>query len=354
MTKAGFAGENHPSLLFRTLIGTPKYQQVGFEVGSKQMFVGNELGDAIGLYKLHKPMSNGEVNDFPMLEKILDYIFYSLHVDPTTLSVLFSTHPLMPVDQRRRLYELFFEKYQVMKFYPALDAMLTMYSGGFTTGTVIEIGDSCTRIIPFYEGYRIDPAVRIVELGGERLTRFMRNELQRVGVKSDSSIERQLVQNLKERACFVSMDYERDEENATRYGKKYVKPDGTKIELDVARFRVPELLFKPALDYVEAPSIVEAFLDSLESCDVNTRDELLQHIFLSGGSSMFPNLETRLQHEIEVGLIQRGYQGRKVKIFAPKERHLAVWVGGSILTMIPEFTAQWVSRPNYFREGIPE
>ncbi|GAB4328859.1 MAG: hypothetical protein Kow0069_36170 [Promethearchaeota archaeon] len=352
-TKAGFAGENHPSLVFPTIVGVPKYQQIGMG-REKPMFVGDEMGDAMGLYKISHPLKNGRVEDFPQVEKVLDYIFYSLHVDPTTVNVLFSHHPLMPADQRRKLYEIFFEKYQVVRFYPAMDALLTLYSGGFTTGLVVELGDSCTRVVPFYEGYRIDPAVRIMDVGGAHLTEFMRQELVNFGFSAKSSVERDLVRAIKERGCFVSLDFEEDSAHPTRYDKVYVLPDGSRLKVNSPRFRVPELLFRPSLGYLESPGLVNSILDSVEACDVDVREEMLNHVFLSGGSSMFPNLDVRLQQDLEVALVQRGYQNVKVKIFAAKERQFAPWVGGSILSLIPEFYEQWIDRAAYFRNGVPE
>ncbi|MHA1731867.1 MAG: actin family protein [Promethearchaeota archaeon] len=349
-TKAGFAGENHPSLVFFSIVGTPKYEQIGM-LDDRQVFVGDEIGDAIGLYKIERPFHNGRVDDFPMLEHIIDYIFYNLRVDPSTLSVMVSTHPLIPTEHKKQLFKMFFEKYQVQRFSACSDALLTMYSGGFTTGTVVEIGDSCTRIIPFYEGFRIDPGVRITDIGGAKLTEFMRTELQAFGFKTESSIERELVRAIKERGCFVSNDFEEDSRDPSRHLKAYVLPDGSKVEIDAPRFRVPELLFQPSLGFVETPSIVEAFFESLEACDRDIRNELLHHIFLSGGSSMFPNLKERLQREIQVGLVERGYKDREVKVFAPKERQFSVWVGGSILALLPEFSNQWVTRAAYYRNG---
>ncbi len=351
LTKAGFAGENHPSLTFYSIVGKPKYEQIGIR-GEQQVYVGEEIGDAFGLYKIERPLQNGRIDDFPMLEKILDYVFYNLRVDPTTLSVLFSTHPLFPEEQKHALYKIFFEKYQVQRFSPALDALLTMYSGGFTTGIVIELGDSCSRIVPFYEGFKVDPGVQIVEIGGAQITEFMRVQLQHYGFKADSSIERELVRAIKERGCFVSLDFSEDSKNAAQFIKSYVLPDGMKLEIDSPRFKAPEILFQPSLAYIDSPSLVDAFFACLDACDIDIRGELLKHIFLSGGGSMFPNLKHRLQQEIEIGLANRGYRDRSVKVFAPKERQYSVWVGGSILSMLPEFANQWTSRSAYFRNGI--
>ena len=68
-----------------------------------------------------------------------------------------------------------------MAFYPVLDSMLTLYSGGFQTGLIVEIGDSNTRLVPIFEGYKIDHAVKILDIGGRVLTRHMEQILVSIG-----------------------------------------------------------------------------------------------------------------------------------------------------------------------------
>ncbi len=89
-------------------------------------------------------------------------------------------------------------------------------------------------------------------------------------------------------------------------------------------------------------------------CDIDIRSQLLNQIFLTGGGSMFPQLEVRLKTEIEKELNKRGMSNIDVHIIAPNERVFSSWVGGSILAMLPEFQTQWISRSSYFRDGLPQ
>jgi actin-related protein len=182
-SKAGFAGEDFPSQVFFTMVGKPKYQQVNFDVGipsQDEFYVGDEI-QSLGLYKITYPIEKGIIQDWISFEKIIDYIFYSLRVDPTLVNLLFAVHPLFPHKDLKRLFEIFLEQYQCNAFYPVLDSMLTLYAGGFQTGLVIEIGDSITRIVPIYEGYKINHAIRILDIGGRTLTRYMEKILGEIG-----------------------------------------------------------------------------------------------------------------------------------------------------------------------------
>ena len=93
---------------------------------------------------------------------------------------------------------------------------------------------------------------------------------------------------------------------------------------------------------------------AVDDADLDVRPDLLNNIFLSGGSSMFPNIKSRIYQELEIELARRSKKNQVIKIIAPRERIFSVWVGGSILAMIPEFEQNWVTRAKYFNEGIPD
>ena len=353
--KAGFAGEDMPSQVFFTIVGTPKYRQIDYEYAGPRkddFYVGNEI-QSIGLYKLYYPINKGIIQDWLSFEKIIDYIFYNLRVDPSLVNVLFAVHPLFPYSDLKRLFELFLENYQCRAFYPVLDSMLTLYAGGFQTGLVVEIGDSLTRLTPIYQGYKLDHAIKHIDIGGRTLTRFMEKILGERGFSADSSIRRELVRALKEKACFVSLDYKEDLKRVEQYEKEYSLPDGSTISLAKERFEVPELLFNPSIE-LEERSLPEAIMDVIDMCDVDVRPDLLNNIFLSGGSSMFPNIKSRIYQELEIELARRSKKSQVIKIIAPRERTFSVWVGGSILSMIPEFEQNWITRAKYFNDGIPK
>jgi actin beta/gamma 1 len=355
-SKIGFAGEDSPTQVFLTMVGKPKYKSISMDYPSQEarndeFYVGDEI-QSIGLYKIFHPIEKGIIIDWEHFENIIDYIFYNLRVDPSLVNLLFSVHPLFPYQDLEKIFELFLEKHQCMSFYPVLDSMLTLYSGGFQTGLIIEIGDSNTRIVPIYEGYKINHAVRILDIGGRVLTRYMETILESIGWSVDSSIRRELVRVLKEKACFVSLDYKEDLKRSEQYKKDYSLPDGSTITLDKERFLVPELIFNPSSE-LEEDSLPAAIMDVVEACDIDIRPDLLNNIFLSGGSSMFPNLKSRIYQELELELARRKKKEQVVRIIAPSERTFSVWIGGSILAMIPEFSNNWITRADYFKNGIP-
>ena len=84
--------------------------------------------------------------------------------------------------------------------------------------------------------------------------------------------------------------------------------------------------------------------------DVDARKELVGNICLSGGSSVLPNLDSRLSYELST--ILPGFV--KPKVIASRnsvERTCAAWIGASILTSLGSFQQLWLSRTEYEEYG---
>ena len=63
---------------------------------------------------------------------------------------------------------------------------------------------------------------------------------------------------------------------------------------------------------------------------------------------MFPGLQDRLDHELNSKLSPRN--GRWA-VFAPPERKLTTWIGGSILGSLSTFQQMWISKEEYSEVG---
>jgi actin-related protein 2 len=65
------------------------------------------------------------------------------------------------------------------------------------------------------------------------------------------------------------------------------------------RFEAPEILFQPHLIDKECPGMSEQLFLAIQGADMDLRPELYKHIVLSGGSTMYPGLPTRLENDIK-------------------------------------------------------
>ena len=71
------------------------------------------------------------------------------------------------------------------------------------------------------------------------------------------------------------------------------------IKIGSERFEAPECMFQPHLVDVEQPGVAEMLFQTIQAAPVDIRGELYKHIVLSGGSSMYPGLPSRLEKEMK-------------------------------------------------------
>ena len=58
-------------------------------------------------------------------------------------------------------------------------------------------------------------------------------------------------------------------------------------------------MFQPHLVDVEQPGMAEMLFNTVQAAPVDVRADLYKHIVLSGGSSMYPGLPSRLEKEMK-------------------------------------------------------
>lgn len=91
-------------------------------------------------------------------------------------------------------------------------------------------------------------------------------------------------------------------------------PDGRVIKVGGERFEAPEALFQPHLINVEGSGIAELVFSTIQAADIDVRPSLYKHIVLSGGSTMYPGLPSRLEREIKQLYLERVLKGDTEKL----------------------------------------
>jgi len=290
--------------------------------------------------------------DWNAMESIWKHTFANeLRVDPKNHPVILTEPPMNPKQNREKMTQIMFEKFQVPALYIGIQAVLALYASGRTTGIVLDCGDGVCHTVPIYEGYALPHAIQRLDLGGRDLTEYLMRLLTERGYAFTTTAEREIVRDIKEQHAYVATDFpaemEKFKTNPKFLEKSYTLPDGQVIQIGDERFRCAEPFFAPGLLGMDTMGIHELLNQSIMQCDLDLRRDLYSNIVLSGGSTMLEGFAQRLEKE----MIHLAPASMRIKVIAPPERKYGVWCGASVMGDLNTFSDMLITRKEYNEVG---
>ncbi|XP_076958784.1 actin-related protein 6-like [Bidens hawaiensis] len=409
--KAGFGGERDPTTIVPNCTArTPS---------SKKPLLPNQLlspTEDLTSAVIRRPLDRGHLINPDLQSQIWSHIFTSLlHVTPSHSSLLL-TEPLFTLPSiQKSTDEIIFEEFNFMSlFISDCPSLVHLYEASrrpydvvskAQCSVVVDVGFSFAHAAPVVQNFTVNYGVKRMDLGGKALTNYLKElvSYRSVNVMDETF----LIDDVKEKLCFVSSDVARDLRIARRRGSDnhfrctYVLPDGithtkgyvkdpieaqrymtlsedgelpqseetedadqmeatnkpaerskvdlTKNEFSLSneRFLVPEMIFRPADLGMNQAGLAECIVRAVNSCHPYLHPVLYESIILTGGSTLFPGFAKRLESDLRP-LVPDVY---KVKITTQEDPILGVWRGGSLLASSPDFDVMCVTKAEYEEHG---
>jgi len=313
MIKAGFAGDDEPRVAFPSIIGHPRYTRSMVE--QRGPYIGHEAQAKRGILSLRNPIEHGIVTNWDDMELLWHHTFHNeLRVDPEEHPILLTEAPLNSKANREKMTQIMFETFKSPAVYFANQAVLSLYASGDTTGIVLHSGEGVTHVVPIYDAYAFPWAIKQFYVAGRALTDYLNEILIDKGINFTTNDEKEVVRNIKERLCYVALDFDHEletESSSSSVERNYILPDGQEITIGDESFRCPEALFQPSFVGMQVAGIHETIYDSIMMCDAAIRKDLYANVLLSGGTTMLPGFAERMKKRIKYsGATNDEYQHR--------------------------------------------
>nr|XP_003230734.1 PREDICTED: actin-85C [Anolis carolinensis] len=346
LCKAGVSGEQAPRTVVASVVGYPKSKAIMFGPVQRQYYVGREAHAKRGILSFKYPIEHGIVTSWDDMEKIWSYIYSrGLRMRAQDRPALLTETPMNPASNREKMTEVMFEHFQVPALYVGLQPLMALYASARTTGLVLDSGDGVTVTVPIYKGHCLLHAISRINFAGRDITKYLATLLLETGHSFLSSSEQEIVKDIKENLCYVSLEPNNETEKSVVH--TYTLPDGSPVKIGEQLYKAPECLFRPTDAGITAPGIQQMILESISRCDGSIHQDMWKNIVVAGGSTLFAGLSERLLKELHA----RAPKRMLPNVEAPEDRMHSVWIGASVLTSLPSFQERWVTQKEYKEVG---
>lgn len=251
----------------------------------------------IGIISANGIIKNSGIQNINDMCTIWDKIIYEkLKIDPKKTKILLSLSNISDTTYYNKIKDIMLKKYMFNSIQIYNQQLLSLYSVGKNTGIVVDIGHDITKVVPIYDSHIIDYAIVYSPLTGKLINNYLKLE----GIISN---------------------------NYDKIKKNLIKSSDVKLY---------DVLLNPSIINYDIPNLGQIVMNAIDLCPIDLKTRLSQNIILIGGTSSIPGLCKELKKNIN--------DKYNVKIFGPKNRHFASWIGGSTLCCLSTFNTKWIEK----------
>ena len=146
--------------------------------------------------------------------------------------------------------QILFETFNVPAIFTSIQAVLSLYASGRTTGVVLDSGDGVSHAVPVYEGFAMPGSIRRIDIAGRDVTEHMQLLFRKAGYVFSTSAEKEIVRDIKEKTSFISQDLRKEEKDWVNIGGRYdgktveyTLPDGHKMKVPNSSHRFRHYIY---------------------------------------------------------------------------------------------------------------
>jgi len=148
--------------------------------------------------------------------------------------------------------------------------------------------------------------------------------------------------------CKLALDYKAESAELREKGFDFKLPDGKVVQLGDETLSCAEVVFHPQEAGKDVPGIHKLVQTAIDSCPMDTRDELYNNIVVSGGNTLWTNFQDRFKQELENAVPG----DRSFKVVCAPERGISVWLGAAIIAKMSQFSNRmYVTRAQFNEDG---
>uniref|UniRef100_A0A182MX72 Actin n=1 Tax=Anopheles culicifacies TaxID=139723 RepID=A0A182MX72_9DIPT len=327
--KVGFTGDDDPRGIFRNRV------HVSDGADGVVRSVGTDIPNVNG--RQLTPLQRGVPCDWDAMESVWEYAFKKvLNVAPEDHRVLLTDRPLSARATREKAVQIMFEKFSTPATYVSMQATLALYGAGRTSGTVVDVGDGTTSVVPIYKGTPTVEAIANVELAGCDMVDYL--------AAAHNVSDREMAREIMEKVGAVGANGESEAMNIVQHKAS----NGSILSIGPERFHCGEAMFNPsAIGHRQMKPLPRLIVESVAACKEISRNSLYAYIVLAGGPTMLNGFAERLQKELTT-LVPSEY---RCKVVTTQHPTLSVWAGGCMVAQSPLFQQQWVTKQEYEEHG---